>query len=263
MLSSGVYVKGNGPAIVFLHSSLSSAKQWGALIKQLKQDYTCINIDILGYGEAEPVFDEENYSFEQELDRIRHNISLLIGDNPYHLIGHSCGGAIALKLAVEAPTKVLSLSLHEPVAFHLLPQGSKWRNQSDSFARSVYIDDDFEAARLFTNFWNNKGFYDGLPHKLQKVMANDMAKVRLDFKGLMAESYGLDDVAKLSCRAKISLGEDSPQLSRHLAELICKSLPNALLVLTAGGHMSPVSHTEQWVEQQIAFMRQNVPVLTN
>ena len=67
ILPSGVYITGQGPAIVFLHSSLSSAKQWSPLIQKLKDRFTCINIDILGYGNADNVSDKGNYSFEAEL----------------------------------------------------------------------------------------------------------------------------------------------------------------------------------------------------
>ena len=40
----------------------------------------------------------------------------------FHLIGHSYGGMVALQLAAQAqPQRVRSLSLFEPIAFHLLP----------------------------------------------------------------------------------------------------------------------------------------------
>src|SRR3546814_6449107 len=43
------------------------------------------------------------------------------GASDFHLVGHSYGGAVALKIALTRPQRVLSLTLIEPVVFHLLP----------------------------------------------------------------------------------------------------------------------------------------------
>jgi pimeloyl-ACP methyl ester carboxylesterase len=41
-------------------------------------------------------------------------------DGPIHLVGHSYGGCVALRIAIERPRRVASLSLYEPTVFHLL-----------------------------------------------------------------------------------------------------------------------------------------------
>ena len=255
-LSSGVHVSGQGPAVVFLHSSLSSSRQWFPLVQSLNQNFTCINIDLLGYGLADNVTeqDKENYSFDVEVKRIIANVSSIIGDRPFHLVGHSCGGAIALKMAVEAPQKLISMTLFEPVAFHLLPIDSQERRTSDDFARYVDIDDNYKAAEIFTNFWNSEGFFNALPNKMKALMAKDMPKVRLDFRGIMAESYTLDDVEKVLVPCLLKVGEDSPELSKYLAEKIVSSLPNGELKLTSGGHMAPISHAEEVLANKAEFI---------
>lgn len=243
-LPAGAYISGQGPAIIFLHSSLSTAKQWSPLINMLKDRFTCINIDILGYGNADKVIDEENYNFDVELKRIRSIIELSIGEKAYHLVGHSCGGAIALKLAVEQPEKLLSLALYEPVAFHLLAKGTTERSEADSFSLKVAELSNEKAAQLFTDFWNNEGFYLSLPAKLQSVMAADMHKVNLDFKGLISEGYQLTDLAIINCRAIIYSGLQSPSLSRFLAKNIAGALPNGELYQLNAGHMGPINQAE-------------------
>ena len=241
---AGAYISGKGPAIVFLHSSLSSARQWSPLVKRLQSHFTCINIDILGYGNAEKVLDKANYNFNVELTRIRRIIEASIGDKPYHIIGHSCGGAIALKLAFEAPKKALSLFLYEPVAFHLLKQGSVERAQADSFAEQIAGLSNEKSAQIFTDFWNSEGFFVKLPTKMQTLMAADMNKVNLDFKGLTTETYQLSDLAIISCPANIYSGLKSPLLSQTLAAEIAKALPNGVLKPLNAGHMGPVNQAE-------------------
>jgi len=243
-LPAGAYISGQGPAIIFLHSSLSTAKQWSPLISIIKDKFTCINIDILGYGNADKVIDEENYNFDVELKRIRSIIEKSIGEKAYHLVGHSCGGAIALKLAVEQPKKLLSLSLYEPVAFHLLAKGTAERAEVDSFSFKVAERSNEKAAQVFTDFWNNEGFYLSLPAKLQSLMAADMHKVNLDFKDLISEGYQLSDLAVIKCRATIYSGLQSPHLSRLLALQIAKALPNGELCELNAGNMGPINQAE-------------------
>ena len=40
------------PAIVLLHSSMSSKAQWATLVDQLAPDFRSIPLDLLGYGAA-------------------------------------------------------------------------------------------------------------------------------------------------------------------------------------------------------------------
>lgn len=241
-LPKGVYISGQGVPVVLLHSSLSSARQWQPLVKLLEPNYLVINIDMLGYGKADKVIDEKNYSFYVEVQRIKSILLFVAPEQPFHLVGHSCGGAIALKLAVENPEHLLSLSLYEPVAFHLLEQGSDAKKLADEFANRVDIDDNYLAAEIFTNFWNQEGFFRALPQKMQDLMAKDMPKVSLDFKGLTSEKYSLIDLAYIRCKSLIMTGNYSPDLSLYLASEIEKYLADSIHKNFPTGHMGPVSH---------------------
>ena len=243
-LPSGVYVSGQGPAVILLHSSLSSARQWLPLVAMLKKNHLVINFDILGYGQAEDVVDSENYNFSIEIKRILQVINELIPTQKYHLVGHSCGGAIALKLAVAEPDKILSLSLYEPVAFHLFEEGSDAQKQSNQFSKKVAIEDNYQAAEIFTNFWNKEGFFKTLPKKIQGYMAADMTKVNLDFQGIMAEKYKESDLENILCEVLLLCGQHSPELSHILINKIAKAIPNVKQMEFDAGHMGAIDQSE-------------------
>lgn len=243
-LPKGIHVVGEGPAVVLFHSSLSSAKQWLHLVSLLKKQYRVINIDTLGYGLADDVSDKAAYNFSVELKRVNGALTEIIGDDPFHLVGHSCGGAIALKLAVENPDKVLSMSLYEPVAFHLLPEDGDARKASNTFANEIDIDDYYLAAERFTDFWNRKGFFKSLPEKMQQIMSQDMEKVNLDFIGLMSETYGLSDMKKITAPVLMMVGDYTPELSKTLSALIASPFTNVTRMNFSAGHMGPVSHAD-------------------
>ena len=242
---TGINVKGEGPAIVFLHSSLSSSKQWQPLISLLSDSFRCINIDLLGYGRAPLVSDPDNYTLATELERIFIALEQVIGDQPFHLVGHSFGGANALKIAVENPKRILSLSLYEPVAFHLLEKGTGVRARVLDFAETVASLDAASAARHFTDMWNSKGFFDSLPKKMQTLMSNDIAKVNLDFVGLISEQYGLPECQAVTCPVTLIHGSQSPDISREIIDRLANSFSNVVEYEIEAGHMAPISHAEQ------------------
>lgn len=247
MIEQGATVSGKGPVIVFLHSSLSSSKQWANLSKELSNRFTCINIDLLGYGKAPIVGDAENYNFNTESARIKAIIREVAPNEKFHLVGHSCGGAIALKLAVEQPNNILSLTVFEPVAFHLLALSkvehhNKLALNVKQFAENIAVIDNKEGAELFIDFWNGKGFYASLPSKIQSMMARDIEKVKLDFIGILHESYRFETLRSIDCPCLVLVGNFTQDVSKVLSRTIADSLPLVEFKEVNSGHMAPISH---------------------
>jgi len=244
MLPSGVTISGCGPCVVFLHSSLSSSRQWHNLAKQLEPDFTCINIDLLGYGAADPVLDENGYSFDTEVQRINSIISHAVGKAPYHLVGHSCGGAIALKMTVDSPAQVLSLSIYEPVAFHLLADSQQQKEQVINFANKLNLLKPKQACQVFVDYWNGDGFFNGLPDNLANSLVSAIDKVKLDFKGIFSEVYQLEDLSRILCPCLVLYGKYTKEVSRELTMHIINALNNVTSNEVQAGHMAPVSHPQ-------------------
>jgi pimeloyl-ACP methyl ester carboxylesterase len=86
---------------------------------------------------------------------------------PAHVVGHSYGGAIALRLVVTRPELVRTVALIEPQCYPLL------RERGDPlFESSVSQWESFRAAqergqpehgwRAFIDYYSGAGFYDRL-----------------------------------------------------------------------------------------------------
>src|SRR5689334_21037331 len=89
-------------AVVLLHSSGSSPRQWDALVEKLQQRFRPLAVELDG-GDDEA--------------RVGATLERLGGA---HVVGHSYGGAVALMVASRRPTLVESLALYEPVLFRAL-----------------------------------------------------------------------------------------------------------------------------------------------
>ncbi|MDO6445775.1 alpha/beta hydrolase [Colwellia sp. 1_MG-2023] len=248
MLDQGFTVSGKGPMVVFLHSSLSSSKQWASLANELSKNFTCINIDLLGYGNASfPQVAE--YNFEVEASRIIDIVDSVNVNGKFHLIGHSCGGAIALKIAVEQSHKLLSLALFEPVAFHLLAQSTNNEHQQfathvKKFADEIALGENSKGTETFVDFWNGTGFYANLPIKVQTIMAAQFEKVKLDFVGIFHETYTIANLKNIQCPCLVMYGKYTQQVSKELSHTIVDALDSVTVEEVDAGHMAPISHPQ-------------------
>nr|WP_315255490.1 alpha/beta hydrolase [uncultured Duganella sp.] len=235
------------PAVVLLHSSMSSKSQWSSLKAQLGHGYRCIAVDLQGYG-ASPfpadAGDDYTHTLAHEVDAVVAAIaSELEPGEAFHLIGHSFGGACALHLARRMPQRVLSLTLFEPVAFHLLPEAHPAKAEIVGVVASIRASaSERDATRTFIDYWNRVGAFDSVPEIAQNKMVAQIAKVKLDFQALLGEPATLDDLSMLTMPTLVMAGERSPASTRLLVEQLGESLPNACALKLRTAHMGPITH---------------------
>jgi pimeloyl-ACP methyl ester carboxylesterase len=246
------------PACVLLHSSMSSRSQWAALMAGHDAPFRFIALDLLGYGKA-PFPDASihaTFSLAHEVEAV---LAALAGhlapEEPFHLVGHSYGGATALRLARLMPARLLSLTVFEPVAFHLLDEADPGRREVgqviDAIAAAATPTD---ATRAFIDYWNGPGAFDAMPAPLRERFTAQVDKVRLDFVALLGEPATLADMAPITVPALVLTGRDGPPSTRAVATRLAAALPNATALQTPGGHMAPVTHAQDVNRAIMAFL---------
>jgi pimeloyl-ACP methyl ester carboxylesterase len=107
---------GHGPVIIMLHGIATSSASWSYLIPYLRHDFTCITIDLLGFGKS-PKPDWYSYTPDEHIKNIHHTISKLKIKGPYILVGHSMGSLLALHYARKHPQKIKHLFLLSPPVY--------------------------------------------------------------------------------------------------------------------------------------------------
>lgn len=233
------------PAVVLLHSSMSSKGQWAELIAQHEDSFRFIAVDLLGYGKSPfPADAGDSFSLAHEVDAVNAAIAgKLAPDEPFHLIGHSYGGATALRMARQMRARVLSLAVFEPVAIHLLAGDDAARIEIENVVADIHCAASaHDATRTFIDYWNRAGAFDALPAAQQERFRAQIAKVKLDFQALLGDPATLADMAQLDMPALVLCGERSPQSTRRVAACLAAALPNGAAVQTKGGHMAPITH---------------------
>lgn len=95
--------------LVFVHGSGDSAQVWAPLIRLLPE-YQCVALDLPGHGALTDMPGEATMSVGDYAAFVQEELSRR-GITQPTLVGHSLGGAIALRLALDMPSAVGRVAL--------------------------------------------------------------------------------------------------------------------------------------------------------
>lgn len=241
---------GSGPGVVCLHANASTSSQWVALMERLAPRFHVLAPDSYGAGRS-PAWPEDRLIRLSDEAALLEPVFARAGD-PFMLIGHSYGAAVALIAAVGRPQRVRALALYEPTLFALLDAESPPPNDADGIrevvaAATAALDagDRPGAARRFIDYWMGEGAWDRMPEQRQGPIAASVANLRGWANALLGEPTPLGAFAGLSIPVLFMLGGKSPASSRGVARLLTGVLPRVEVVeFPALGHMGPVTHPD-------------------
>src|SRR4051812_762205 len=170
----GSKIEGHGPAVVLLHSSMASKSQWRTLMESMRGTHRLIAIDLHGYGDSAMPASCRRHSLVDEVRLVQLKLAQVLGPGDrFHLVGHSFGGGVALRLAYANPERVRSLTLYEPTAFHLLEQDDAVLNDVRTVAHATRVatreGKSLGATEVFIDFWSGKGAFAALPPARQAL----------------------------------------------------------------------------------------------
>lgn len=247
---------GRGPVLIFLHGSWSDGSQWLPVIDRLSQDYQCLALDLLGFGESE--HPKLHYSIQLQVECLGQYLEALHLSQVY-LIGHSLGGWIAASYALKELEQVNGLVLIAPEGVQVEKQSSgegwtRWLIGRPPIAyiilRSLY-----PLARLFGR---HKGIEQTL--KWRKQLLNSPTASQLLFRRrraeiqaeLLPEQLEGFDVPTLILQGKM----DAPDAIAR-SQAYVEKIPTAQLqFVEQGGHDLPeaspglvAEHIHNFVQQ--------------
>lgn len=243
----GTKIEGNGPAIVLLHSSMASKSQWKTLMEHMRATHRLIAIDLHGYGDNGMPERRSGFSLSDEVALVQSKLSRVLAQGePYHLVGHSFGGGVALRLAHAEPHRVRSLCLYEPTAFHLLdrhhPALEGIRHVAHTAEVAVDKGEHDVATGLFIDYWSGSGAYAALPPSRQALFSSLLPKVPLDFQALMNDPHRAFDYRRTAPLSCVITGRDSPDCVHAIASVLATTLRRCETAEIDAGHMGPLTH---------------------
>jgi pimeloyl-ACP methyl ester carboxylesterase len=259
-------LSGRGDPTVLIHGSLSDRSTWERVRVGLSPSLRVLAYDRRGYGESTgPPRPHPVQNDAADLAELLDQIDLF----PVHLIAHSYGGAVALRLAADRPEMVRSLDLHEPPFIGLL---------EDDLATAPEADRLWAAAQRMQSLVRSGHPEEALREEADALSGEEGAWDRLRpavQEGLVGrvdrwvEELGDPDVTRpdraalseLLVPVLLTAGERSPPFLHRITALLAERLPNATLRTLPGvGHAPHLSDPDQFIALVHGFLvERNVP----
>ncbi len=242
---------GTGTGVVCVHASASSSGQWRPLMDRLANRFRVFAVDLYGYGQSPAWPDDRKLTLADEV-RLLEPVFRSAGDR-FHLVGHSYGGAVALRAALDNPGRLLSLVLYEPVLCAALmqedpeqPAARECQSVRDDTIAAVDRGDLDRSGERFVDYWMGTGAWTKTPDKRRPVVAGTMRKIKHEWHAVFTEPTPLDAFTRLQVPTLYLVGTESPASTRGIARLLTARLPNLTVVELPGlGHMAPVTHPDR------------------
>ncbi|HSO06060.1 MAG TPA: alpha/beta hydrolase [Pelomicrobium sp.] len=254
---------GDGPAVLCIHSSGASSRQWDALAAQLQGSFRVMAADLHGHGGTPAWAGPRTVRIADEAALLG---SLVHGaPEGVHLVGHSYGGAVALRLALACPDRVRSVAVYEPTLFRVLFDiGAAHRNALEiariavGFRRLARAGELPAAAACFIDYWGGAGAWAALSPRQQAAIAQRMPAVCDHFRALLNDDTRAAGFRRLRCPVLYLTGSASPAPVHAIARRVGSELTGAEFARLPGlGHMAPVTHAAVVNSRIEAFLRAN------
>jgi pimeloyl-ACP methyl ester carboxylesterase len=148
----------------------------------------------------------------------------------------------------------LSLTLIEPVAFHLLRLTAETRSReweeisrlADRIQAAVAAGSPRSAAAIYMSFWIGRLRWWAMPNKKRRRIIATVEKVAAEFGALQALSTPFEAYARIDAPTRLVVGGRTPGPARAVVDILTRILPNAHRhILPTADHMSPFSHARE------------------
>jgi pimeloyl-ACP methyl ester carboxylesterase len=106
--------RGNGDPLVLIHGLGTTRWIWDEVSSRLEPTHRVVALDLPGFGESPPL--GPSFDLDEVAYAIADESGARVGGS-FHLLGHSLGGAVALRVAQLRPERVGRLILQAPAGF--------------------------------------------------------------------------------------------------------------------------------------------------
>jgi len=127
-----VDVRGNGPAVLFIHGFPLSGAMWDPVVLGLETRYRCIVPDLRGFGRSDPAGAASMGDHAADLAVVLDDLG---EKQPVVVVGMSMGGYVAFELVRRAPDRVRALVLVSTRAQADGPEGVRSRRETAARVR--------------------------------------------------------------------------------------------------------------------------------
>ena len=230
---------------LMLHCALAHSKAWTGVAAELDGLLTMIAPDMPGHGKS------ADWDHRGDLhDQVTAIARACLGDGG-HVIGHSFGATVALRLAIEAPDLVHSVTLIEPVLFAAAGESDasvlrQYLDASQGFGAALALEDWALAAADFIQIWGDGRLWSDLSGREQALFSSQMPFIRETEPCLLQDTAGLLRPGRMEgivCPTLLIRGQNTEPVIASIHATLARRIPGAVETVVEGaGHMVPITH---------------------
>jgi 3-oxoadipate enol-lactonase len=253
-----VEVRGEGPDLVCVHGFGGAKEDFADHVDALTARWRVTTVDLRGHGDSDGPSDPATYS----LDRLARDVEVVadaVGAARFRLLGHSMGGMVARRVALDRPERVEALVLMSTAAG---PPAGLDPDLVD-FGAALALDNWDELTRLLdevaplrTDAYQRviderEGFADFVAWKWSRVAPPMWAALAPQ---IAREPVDLDRLRDLTCPTLVIVGDlDAAFYDGSLA--IADAIPGSrLAVIGDAGHHPQFEQPDAWLDAVMSFL---------
>jgi pimeloyl-ACP methyl ester carboxylesterase len=237
---------GTGPTIVLVPGSCSTGGAWRPVVAAWNGGFRSVTTSLLGYGGTA----ERRTDLDADISHEAEIVEAVIrrAASPVHLVGHSFGGLAALAVAIRKQVPLLSLTIVEMPALHLLRQEGEeehyraFRQMTDTYFAAFHAGER-TAIEAMIDFYGGAGTFASWPRRVRDYAIESTAVNILDWASALGFPLEPAALAKVEVPSLVIRGGASPPAMRRANELLAQGLPDASLATIDGAaHFMIATH---------------------
>ena len=241
---------GKGPALVFLHGVCLDHRMWQEQIDFFSEFYTCINLDLRGFGESS-LPTSTPYSFHEDIKTLLDSLHI---EEPVVLLALSMGGKAAINFSLAYPERTKALLLADVAV-----DGYRFRDFKLEWVAEVAQKEGVDSANqfflenpIFSSAKKNKAVYDRLEQMILSYSGWNWTH-KNPILGLTPPA--IEQLDKIKIPVLIITGEEDIWDFQQIAQILNNNITQSLKKEIKGaGHMCNMEKPEVFNELVFEFL---------
>ncbi|MFC1893729.1 alpha/beta fold hydrolase [Chloroflexota bacterium] len=249
-ISINYEVTGNGKTLVLIHGVGGNAQAWETTVPLLSRYHRVLTWDVRGHGQSDKP--EGSYStelFASDLAALLRTVDI----GSAFVLGHSMGGVIAIRFALDFPDLCNTLIVSSSSA-EVNSQSTKyWQGMATNVLEKGIEAIPFDPTRTFS-----KSFVERNPEVVEELARNRLANDPSCYARAaiaMSEYNYNEELGRIRCPTLIIVGDQDVMTPPGGSVRMSRLIPNSKLIIFKDcGHVSYVEQPEVFSRAVLDFL---------